>query len=770
MTAPAASTECHRPDLPTDAVRDFVRTQWGIDGAYHAVRSERDQTWHVRDGAGPGVVVKVSPADENAGVVAMQAAALAHIARTDPGLAVPRMLPARDGAAIAWIAAGEATHMVRVLSYVPGAILEHVADRVGDWTATWRAVGGHVARLGLALRGFFHPGAADNRHVWDLSGVDRLAHALDRIGDAATRARVAHVLDRLPDIYTELARCRHQIIHQDGHQGNILVDPADPARVTGVIDFGDMLHGSLVADLVTAADCFQDETTDPLAVLCAVAGGYDAVCALEDAEIDLVFDMACVRLANTVLVAAARAGDAPDWHLGGGVKHARMLDKLHDIGRAAATRALRRACGFPPPARGGDHAALVAERTARLGTIWHFYDTPLHLTRGSGAWLIDATGTRYLDAYNNVPQVGHSQGDVARAIGRAAHALNTNTRYLCEVVADYAARLIALIPPALADRFDVCAFVNSGSEANDVAAQLARWATGRQGALVIDAAYHGITASTAELSPLTAPPSDRVATLEVPDTWRGYTGDGGEAATAAIARLAAQGHRPAFWMVDTALCSNGVVTPPPGWFEAAARAVHATGGMVIADEVQAGLGRMGRFWGFDAAGLASVDVITMGKPVGNGHPLGVVLTRRELWNRFYAANEMFSTFGGNTVACAAGLAVLDVIARDDLIARGAATGADFRARLSALGARHALIGDVRGRGILTGLEFVTDRAAKTPAGAQTRAIVAAMKARGVLVGGSGPGRNVLKLRPSFAWGSDEVTFFLDALAQVLEGL
>jgi 4-aminobutyrate aminotransferase-like enzyme/Ser/Thr protein kinase RdoA (MazF antagonist) len=748
---------CNRPDLPLDAVRDFVAETWGIAGRWQAIRSERDQTWHIADDAGPGFVLKVSHRDEPHGIVAMQVEALAHIARVDPDLAVPHMVPTRDGALMATIAAPDGTaHWIRLLTFVPGTILEDIHREVADKPAMRRAVGGYVARLGLALRGFFHPQAGANRHAWDLGRVDQLAGALGDVGDPALRAACARVLADCPAIYAALARVRHQVIHQDGHQGNLLVDPAGSARVVGVIDFGDMLHGSLLADLVTAADCYLDDS-DPVDVLCDVTQGYDAVNPLEEAEIDLVYDMACLRLANTVLVVQAR-GEG----LGGGLKHGAMLRAMQAVGRDGVTRRLRRACGFAVPADGGDPAALLAQREAHLGRIWHFYDTPLHLTRGQGAWLRDSAGTRYLDAYNNVPQVGHSHPHVVRATARQAAALNTNTRYLCDVVAAYAERLLASLPPPLAERFDICAFVNSGSEANDVAAQIARTVTGRQAALVMDDAYHGITATTVDLSPLTAPVPDHVGLLDIPDRYRRP-----EADAAWYADRAAIG-APAFWMVDTALCSNGVTTAPPGYFEAMAARVHAAGGLVIADEVQAGLGRLGQFWGCAAQGLDSVDVITMGKPVGNGHPLGVVLTRRDIWQEFYAASEVFSTFGGNTVSCAAGMAVLDVIEREGLIAQGNRVGDRLRARLRDLDA--PLIGDVRGKGMLTGLEFVTDRATRDPAREATRRIVAAMKDRGVLVGASGKARNALKLRPSFAWGDVEVDIFVDCLAHVLEDL
>jgi 4-aminobutyrate aminotransferase-like enzyme len=232
----------------------------------------------------------------------------------------------------------------------------------------------------------------------------------------------------------------------------------------------------------------------------------------------------------------------------------------------------------------------------------------------------------------------------------------------------------------------------------------------------------------------------------------------------AIATLRERGHGPAAFMVDTALCSSGVLRAPENYFNLVAEKVRSAGGFVIADEVQAGCGRMGTFWGFTANGLKddNIDFITMGKPVGNGHPLGVVILGSALMNRFLNGTYplLFSTFGGNTVACAAGMAVLDVIEREDLIKRSAAIGDYLRQGLRRLAERHAIIGDVRGLGMMTGVELVTDRQTKQPAIAQTERLIDDMLARNILIGKSTP--NTLKLRPPLIWSRDEVDIFVNA--------
>ena len=323
----------------------------------------------------------------------------------------------------------------------------------------------------------------------------------------------------------------------------------------------------------------------------------------------------------------------------------------------------------------------MSKRGASIGDIWYFYEKPLNFTRSEGPWLYTADGTAYLDAYNNVQQMGHANAHITTAIARQAAAINVNTRYICDIVADYAERLTAELP----DHLNACFFVNSGSEANDVAMQMAKFATGNTGALIMEDAYHGMTETTMRLSPEILKPPDNVECLQAPDMYRGPFANDPDAAEKyaadadrAIADLARRGHKPAAFMVDTGLCSNGVLMAPENYFNRVAQKVKKAGGMVVADEVQAGLGRLGNMWGFKAQGLEHVDFVTMGKPVANGYPLGVVITSRELLNRFSNEIDLFSTFGGNPVACAAGMALLDEIERRDLVYKSSQLGDYFR--------------------------------------------------------------------------------------------
>ena len=378
-----------------------------------------------------------------------------------------------------------------------------------------------------------------------------------------------------------------------------------------------------------------------------------------------------------------------------------------------------------------------------------FYEEPVHIVRGEGAWLYSDDGRRYLDMYNNVPHVGHCHPRVVEAIARQAAILNTHTRYLHDTVLDYAERLLARFE----DELDVAMFCCTGSEANELAMRIARTVTGGTGFIVTSYAYHGNTQATYEITTADIPADDvpaYVATVPVPDPYRGpYGGDGERCADdvrAAFAALESRGVKPAAFIIDTIASSGAVIEPPPGYLATAARVAREAGALFIADEVQPGFGRTGRtFWGYQADGFVP-DIVTMGKPMGNGHPLAGVVTRRELVERFGREGDYFNTFGGNPVSAAAGLAVLEVLDDEGLVANAHDVGSTLIAALRALADRHESIGDVRGNGFFIGLELVRDRSTKEPAPDTARALIEGLRQRGLLTSMTGPNANVLKLR------------------------
>ena len=396
-----------------------------------------------------------------------------------------------------------------------------------------------------------------------------------------------------------------------------------------------------------------------------------------------------------------------------------------------------------------------------------FYEKPLHLVRGAGVWLYDAQGRAYLDVYNNVPHVGHSHPTVVAAIQRQTAILATHTRYLHGSILEYAEQLTARLPPHL----DTCIFVNSGSEANDVAWRMAQMTTGHHGGLVMEHAYHGITEAVAALTPGVGRPRDlRVVTIAPPPRHLRVGDEMGSAelnaavrdADGAITRLAERGFEPAAFFVDSSLTSSGIFDPPAGWAAAVAARVRAAGGLIVADEVQYGLGRSGsHFWGFERRGL-DPDIVTMGKPVGNGYPMGVVIANRALIEAFQATYGFFSTFGGNAVAAAAGLAVLAVLDREQLMANAVATGGYLRGQLESVAARHQCLGEVRGAGLLLGLDILGRDA--SAAKLRNKWIVNALASElRILTGYEGPEASILKLRPPMPFHREHADLLVQAI-------
>ena len=412
---------------------------------------------------------------------------------------------------------------------------------------------------------------------------------------------------------------------------------------------------------------------------------------------------------------------------------------------------------------------LFQKRKSLLGPAYRlFYDKPLHIVRGEGVWLFDADGRHYLDMYNNVPHVGHCHPRVVDAICKQAGTLNTHTRYLHENVVNYAERLTGKFP----DELDTAMFCCTGSEANELALRMARAATAGEGVIVTANAYHGNTKAIYEISPEECPPADLppyVVTVPDPDVYRGrYRGDDAgiryaEHVQEAVDTLLERGIKPAAFVVDTIISSGGIVRLPPGYLARAAEIIRAAGGMFIADEVQPGFGRTGdHFWGFESDGLVP-DIVTMGKPMGNGHPIAAMVTSRALVEEFSRNVGYFNTFGGNPVSCAAALAVLDVLEEENLQANAAQQGQRIVAGLQELAKRHELIGDVRGKGLFVAVELVDDSAERTPATESTARIVNDLRDRGVLLGSIGPDSNILKLRSPMVLQEAEVDLMLQTL-------
>ncbi|ELT45621.1 aspartate aminotransferase family protein [Arthrobacter nitrophenolicus] len=418
----------------------------------------------------------------------------------------------------------------------------------------------------------------------------------------------------------------------------------------------------------------------------------------------------------------------------------------------------------------------IRRRDQSLGPGYRlFYDTPLEVLRGEGVKLFDRDGNEYLDVYNNVPSVGHCHPKVIAAVHEQMQTLNTNTRYVQESILDYSEDLLSTFPAELGHVMFTC----TGSEANDLAMRVAKYATGNQGIIVTSGAYHGLTAEVASFSPslgIGVPLGANVRVIDAPDALR-YSSDQRSLedhlrnqVRAAIADLHRHGIGLAAFIADSIFSSDGVFAGPAGFLRPIIEEVHAAGGLYIADEVQPGFGRTGQeWWGFQRHGIVP-DIVTIGKPMGNGIPVAAAIFKPELLVEFGRNIRYFNTFGGNSVAVAAAQAVLDVIREESLIDNALKVGEQIITGLEDLAQDLDQVAEVRGSGFFIGVDLVTDRSSLTPDGDAAAGIVNALREDRILISACGAQGNVLKLRPPMPFSSNDADRLLDGIGRAFKRL
>ncbi|MFK3781290.1 aspartate aminotransferase family protein [Agrobacterium sp. NPDC089420] len=413
---------------------------------------------------------------------------------------------------------------------------------------------------------------------------------------------------------------------------------------------------------------------------------------------------------------------------------------------------------------------LIERRNKVLAPSYKlFYETPVHAVSAEGVWITDGRGQRYLDVYNNVPSVGHCHPRVVEAVSRQMAVLNTHTRYLNDVVLSYAEKLLGHFPSELSNVMFTC----TGSESSDLAMRIAKTHTGGTGIVVTENAYHGITEQIARMSPSLGTGValwPDVRTVPAPDAYRIGDENVAEVFAASIKEafedLSRHGFKPAAFVADMIFSSDGIFADPAGFLKPALEAVHAAGALFIADEVQPGFGRTGPMWGFARHGIVP-DLVLMGKPMGNGLPIGGVVARPEILGEFATTARYFNTFGGNPVCCAAAHATLSVIEDEGLADNSVKVGNYLQAGLRELTAGMAATGDIRGAGLFVGLDFVKDPQTKEPDGDLGLFVVNELRDRNILISASGVEGNVLKIRPPLPFSTEHADIFLEAFQDVI---
>ena len=738
--------EAPPPRFSADEVATIAAALFGLEGRATDLGSERDQTFLIDDG-GAGGVLKISNVGEEAAVLELETEAILHVARVDPELPVahPRLAlsdeywPRYDGP--------DGPHYVR--------LFERLHGRSGGPELDDRALfayGATHARLNLALHGFFHP-AAGRKLLWHLAAAADLRPQVSAIVDPSRRRLVENVLDRYEERVTpRWPMLRAQVVHGDLNLDNVLLD--DQGRISGIADFGDIAFGAQVADFaVGVASLLRGRPADDVFRAGRIAiDGYQSRIPLEPLELDVLADLVAARLAAIVTISAWRVQRYPE-----NAAYIQAWDddswQLLELFDTTGYDEVAREFGAPrSPVPTGE---LARRRSEALGPALTdlTYRRPVHVVRGEGVWLFDADGNRLLDAYNNVPVVGHCHPRVTEAVVRQTRLLNTHARYLYEPLIELAERLVATMPPG--SGLDTVMLVNSGSEANELAWRFALAATGGQAGIVTEHAYHGVTTAITDFSPEEWPSGFRPANVET----IAPPGTGGTDMQAALERL--QG-RLAATFIDGAFTSDGIRFPSGEDLAALVEETHAGGGLFVADEVQAGHGRTGEhLWSFVRYGITP-DIVTLGKPMGNGYPVAAVITRREIADSLAATTRVFSTFGGNPVAAQAALAVLDVIEDGRLVENAARVGSRLASSLDALRASAPSIAEVRRRGLLVGIELAMPDGTPDPELAER--LVNDLREEGILIGRTGRHENVLKIRPPLVFADEHADVLVAAVS------
>lgn len=770
------------PGIPVDVIRDFCHRVYGIEvKALRDLGSYIDQNILITDATDSEFLFKVHSAHEHEAVLDFQNKTMEHLADTVTGVAFPQPLLSLSGEEISELETDNGLkHYIRILTFLPGVLLKEVAPIPSELLAD---VGRVVGEMDAALETFYHPASNRPDIPWDLKNASHTGNLSRFIEDPGKRRIAEYFFLKFDnEVAPILAGLRKTVVHGDSHRYSILLDE-QCSRVSGIIDFGDAVYTHTICNLAVCLSDMMVHQAEPVADAAIVIAAYHRAFPLSEDELEILFYLVCTRLSIYVSMAAySRRTDPENAHAQS--KEAdiwALMDKLVEVNPLYTLAHFRETCGFPSRDSSvfeAEEANLQDRENLFASSLYTHYREPLHLVGGALQYLHDDRGRSYLDCVNNVCQWGHCHPSIVRAGQKQMARLNTNSRYVYEVMTAYADSLLSTFP----DPLNVCFLVNSGSEANDLALRLARTYTGNEDVIVIDKAYHGNSTVCTEISPHRV---DRpglpglggyVHKCLIPDTFRGQFGqDDPEAGQkyaghvkTLINEICSSGSAVAAFIAESLIGTGGQVVLPENYLKSVYSHVRDSGGICIADEVQMGFGRVGTHtWCFETQDVVP-DIVTMGKPIGNGHPMAAVVTTREIADAYDRSGvTYFNTFGGNPVSCAIGQAVLDVMERENLKSNVCEMSSLLFDGLKVLRDRYPVIADVRGQGLYIGMELVEDRTSLKPASRLAGNVVEEMKSRGILLNTNGYDNNIIKIKPPLIIGEKDVKRLLAEFDGVL---
>ena len=799
MDSPTLEDICNKPAFSLDDASSIAWEHFGIRGCASQLPGERDQNFKITSesdlglGASQDYVIKIANPDIDRQVLELENSALQIAHSINAGMdggansfEIPKLIRSNaNSPLVELIDANGRMCFVRCISFLPGKCLATFRPHTYDLLSE---LGRQLGRLSQALKRLNQLPAAKRDLKWDLiKAPEIVAKSVANFDDAAKQETLNHFLNQYSTVRSRVESLPQSVIHNDANDYNILVQTdSSGMALLGLIDFGDIVYSTTINDLAICGAYLMLDKQNPIEAVVALVAGYHETHRLSESELSVLFTLMCMRLCQSVCIAAEQQAANPDnEYLGITEKPAwEALKQLKEFDPVKVRQQLSEACSqcANTSHSRGIGADQIRELRSRhvAPSLSLSYDKPLHIVRGSGQYLFDDSGVTYLDCVNNVCHVGHCHPHVVAAATDQMGLLNTNTRYLHENIVRYARRLTATLP----DQLEVCFLVNSGSEANDLALRMARNFTNRHDVVVLDHAYHGHVSSMIELSPYkfdhrggTGKP-DHVHVLAAPDGYRGEFKLSNPACGSLFAEQAKEvidsvtswRREIGAFFAESLMGCGGQLPLPEGYLSEVYKTIRAAGGVCVADEVQVGFGRVGtHFWGFEQQQVVP-DIVTMGKPIGNGHPLAALVTTREIAEAFHNGMEYFNTFGGNPVSCAVGLAVLEVIEGEGLQGHALEIGNWLIENLLPLKEEFQSVGDVRGSGLFLGIELVSDHETLEPATELAHSVVQRMRERRILLSTDGPLENVIKFKPPMVFSMADAERLVMTLRETLKEL
>ncbi len=701
-----------------------------------------------------------------------------HLSKSNVSDKFQRYLLNTEGNEITTLVLEGKTHFIRILTFLQGTFWVDLPSHPDELL---KDLGSFLGEMDQALQNFYHP-AMCRHYEWDIkNALDARVH-LPYIRSHEQRRIAAYFLLQFEtEVSPHLSTLRTASIHNDANDYNVLVKDD---KIAGLIDFGDMVYSQLINNLAVACTYAMFGAKDPLHSASWVVQEYHKKYPLTELEISLLYYLIAGRLCISVCKSAFNKSLNSDneHHFITERSAWNLLYKLIKINPVKAQNVFRVVCGFDSMIKVKDgYKELLNDRKQYIGrNLSISYKKKVKIIRGALQYLYDDTGNTYIDCVNNVSHVGHCHPVVVKAMQKQIAMLNTNTRYLHDTIVEYSKLLTATLPKELS----VCYYTNSGSEANDLAIRMSRHFTKQKDVIVLDHAYHGTSTTAIELSPYKFDGKGGFGKMPYihkaknPDQYRGEfrydDADAGKKYAADVQRiideLKKENKAPAAFICESLLGVGGQIPLPGDYLKEVYRYIRGAGGICIADEVQVGFGRIGKsFWGFELQNVIP-DIVVLGKPIGNGHPLAAIVTTSAIADAFNNGMEYFNTFGGNPVSMTTGIAVLKTIQEEGLQQHALQVGNHLMNGLKQLMNKHPVIGDVRGHGLFIGAEMVRDRKTLEPAVPEIDQVVEKMKDRGFLISTDGPLYNVLKIKPPLVFTLENADDLVRNLDEVLNEL